>query len=85
VLDQAVKQGLNATLVSREFEVVKVDVGRFNLQSQLGHRSATGSLALISGLPRYALLRPARGQLLAPVCRCAPTEKSDGRTVRNSI
>ena len=30
VLDQALKQGRNATLVAREFEVVKVDVGRFN-------------------------------------------------------
>lgn len=30
VLDQALKQGRNAALVAREFEVVKVDVGRFN-------------------------------------------------------
>lgn len=30
VLDQALKQGRNATLVAREFEVVKVDVGRFS-------------------------------------------------------
>ena len=29
-LDQALKQGRNAQLVAREFEVVKVDVGRFN-------------------------------------------------------
>ena len=29
-LDQALKQGRNAALVSREFEVVKVDVGRFS-------------------------------------------------------
>ena len=30
VLDQALKTGRNGALVSREFEVVKVDVGRFN-------------------------------------------------------
>jgi protein disulfide-isomerase len=30
VLDQALKTGRNAVLMSKEFEVVKVDVGRFN-------------------------------------------------------
>ncbi len=30
VLDQALKTGRNATLVAGEFEVVKIDVGRFN-------------------------------------------------------
>jgi thioredoxin 1 len=30
VLDHALKTGRNATLMAREFEVVKVDVGRFN-------------------------------------------------------
>jgi thioredoxin 1 len=30
VLDRALKSGRNATLMAREFEVVKVDVGRFN-------------------------------------------------------
>ena len=29
-LDQSLKQGRNAALIGREFEVVKVDVGRFN-------------------------------------------------------
>jgi protein disulfide-isomerase len=29
-LDQSLKSGRNATLIAREFEVVKVDVGRFN-------------------------------------------------------
>ena len=29
-LDQALKTGRNATLMAKEFEVVKVDVGRFN-------------------------------------------------------
>jgi thioredoxin 1 len=31
VLDQALKTGRNATLLAGEFEVVKVDVGHFNL------------------------------------------------------
>jgi thioredoxin 1 len=30
VLDLSLKQGRNAALIAREFEVVKVDVGRFN-------------------------------------------------------
>jgi thioredoxin 1 len=29
-LDQSLKQGRNAALIGREFEVVKIDVGRFN-------------------------------------------------------
>jgi thioredoxin 1 len=35
VLDQALKSGRNADLISREFEVVKVDVGRFNRNLEL--------------------------------------------------
>jgi thioredoxin 1 len=35
VLDQALRSGRNADLISREFEVVKVDVGRFNRNLEL--------------------------------------------------
>jgi thioredoxin 1 len=35
VLDQALKSGRNADLVSGEFEIVKVDVGRFNRNLEL--------------------------------------------------
>lgn len=37
VLDQALKTGRNATLVEAAFEVVKVDVGRFNRNLDIAH------------------------------------------------
>lgn len=55
VLDQALKQGRNATLVSREFEVVKVDVGRFNRNLDIAR--AYGD-PIKKGIPAAVVLSP---------------------------
>lgn len=55
VLDQAIKQGRNATLVSREFEVVKVDVGRFNRNLDVAR--AYGD-PIKKGIPAAVVLSP---------------------------
>jgi|SRR5450432_594438 len=55
VLDQALKTGRNATLVSREFEVVKVDVGRFNRNLDVAR--AYGD-PIKKGIPAALVLSP---------------------------
>jgi thioredoxin 1 len=55
VLDQALKQGRNAALVSREFEVVKVDVGRFNRNLDIAR--AYGD-PIKKGIPAAVVLSP---------------------------
>ncbi len=55
VLDQALKTGRNATLVSREFEVVKVDVGRFNRNLDIAR--AYGD-PIKKGIPAAVVLSP---------------------------
>ena len=55
VLDQALKTGRNATLVLREFEVVKVDVGRFNRNLDIAR--AYGD-PIKKGIPAAVVLSP---------------------------
>jgi len=59
-LDQALKSGRNAELVAREFNVVKVDVGRFNRNLDLSH--AYGD-PIKKGIPAAVVLSAA-GQVL---------------------
>lgn len=54
-LDQALQTGRNATLVSREFEVVKVDVGRFNRNLDIAR--AYGD-PIRRGIPAAVVLSP---------------------------
>ena len=54
-LDQALKTGRNATLVSREFEVVKVDVGRFNRNLDIARQYGD---PIKKGIPAAVVLSP---------------------------
>ena len=56
VLDMALKQGASASFVSREFRVVKVDVGRFD--RNVGIAESYG-VPLKNGIPAVAILSPA--------------------------
>ena len=56
VLDMALKQGASASFVSREFKVVKVDVGRFD--RNVGIAESYG-VPLKNGIPAVAILSPA--------------------------
>jgi thioredoxin 1 len=53
VLDDALKTGRNASLVAGEFEVVKVDVGRFNRNLDISH--AYGD-SIKKGIPAAVVL-----------------------------
>ena len=55
VLDQALKTGCNGALVSREFELVKVDVGRFNRNLDIAQ--AYGD-PIKKGIPAAVVLSP---------------------------
>ena len=52
-LDESLKQGRNAVLMAREFEVVKVDVGRFNRNLDIAR--AYGD-AIGKGIPAAVVL-----------------------------
>lgn len=54
-LDQALHTGRNAELVSREFRIVKVDVGRFNKNLELD--TAYGN-PIKKGIPAAVVLSP---------------------------
>ena len=54
-LDQALKLGRNATLVGREFETVKIDVGRFNRNLDIAE--AYGN-PIKKGIPAAVVLSP---------------------------
>jgi protein disulfide-isomerase len=56
VLDLAMKQGASAPLVAREFEVVKVDVGRFDRNVAIAE---SYGVPLKKGIPAVAILSPA--------------------------
>ena len=56
VLDLAMKQGLSAPLVAREFRVVKVDVGRFD--RNVGVAESYG-VPLKNGIPAVVILSAA--------------------------
>jgi thioredoxin 1 len=55
VLDQALTRGRNATLVSREFEVVKIDVGRFNRNLDITREYGD---PIKKGIPAAVVLSP---------------------------
>ncbi len=61
-LDLALKSGTNAELISREFKVVKVDVGRFNRNLDLA--AAYGN-PIAKGIPAVVVLSPANQVLYA--------------------
>ncbi|MGE5095870.1 MAG: thioredoxin family protein [Betaproteobacteria bacterium] len=54
-LDIAMKIGRNAELIGREFEVVKVDVGRFDRNVDL---AASYEVPLKKGIPAVAIVSP---------------------------
>jgi protein disulfide-isomerase len=56
VLDLAMKQGASAPLVAREFEVVKVDVGRFDRNVAVAE---SYGVPLKNGIPAVVILSPA--------------------------
>ena len=56
ILDMAMKHGANASYFSREFKVVKVDVGRFNRNVDIAE--AYG-VPLKNGVPAVIILSPA--------------------------
>jgi thioredoxin 1 len=55
VLDQSFKQGRVAALVSQRFKVVKVNVGRFDRNTDI---AAAYGVPLKKGIPAVALLAP---------------------------
>jgi thioredoxin 1 len=55
VLDQALKTGRNATLISGAFEVVKVDVGRFNRNLDISRQYGD---PIKKGIPAAVILSP---------------------------
>ena len=59
-LDQALKTGRNAELIAREFDVVKVDVGRFNKNLDVAKRFGD---PIKKGIPAAVVLS-ADGQVL---------------------
>lgn len=61
-LDQALKTGRNAAQVSREFEVVKVDVGRFNRNLDIAR---TYGDPIKKGIPAAVVLSPENRVLYA--------------------
>jgi thioredoxin 1 len=56
VLDLAMKQGASAPFVAREFEVVKVDVGRFDRNVAVAE---SYGVPLKNGIPAVVILSPA--------------------------
>lgn len=54
-LDIAMKDGRNAELIGREFEVVKVDVGRFDRNVDV---AAAYDVPLKKGIPAVAIVAP---------------------------
>jgi thioredoxin 1 len=56
VLDIAMKQGASAPLVAREFNVVKVDVGRFDRNVAIAE---SYGVPLKNGIPAVVILSPA--------------------------
>ena len=55
VLDRAFKQGAAAPLIAKHFKVVKVDVGRFNRNTELAESLG---VPLKKGIPTVAVLSP---------------------------
>jgi len=62
ILDMTMKQEPTASLVARQFRVVKVDVGRFNRNVDL---AAAYGVPLASGIPAIAIVSPRNDVLLA--------------------
>ena len=56
VLDLAMKQGASAPLVAREFQIVKVDVGRFDRNVAIAE---SYGIPLKNGIPAIVILSPA--------------------------
>ena len=56
VLDLAMKQGASAPLVAREFQIAKVDVGRFDRNVAIAE---SYGVPLKSGIPAIVILSPA--------------------------
>ena len=56
VLDLAMKQGASAPLVAREFQIVKVDVGRFDRNVAIAE---SYGVPLKNGIPAIVILSPA--------------------------
>ena len=56
VLDLAMKQGVSAPFVAREFQVVKVDVGRFDRNVAVAE---SYGVPLKNGIPAVVILSPA--------------------------
>ena len=74
VLDLAMKEGASAPLVAREFQVVKVDVGRFDRNVAVAE---SYGVPLKNGIPAVAILSPANKVLY--VTRAG--ELADARTM----
>lgn len=55
VLDGAMKHGASATLLARDFKIVKVDVGHFNKNVDL---AASYGVPLKEGIPAVAIISP---------------------------
>lgn len=55
ILDLAMKQGASASLVAREFKVVKVNVGRFDRNVDIAQ---SYGVPLKNGIPAVAVLSP---------------------------
>jgi protein disulfide-isomerase len=62
VLDLAMKQGASAAFVAREFQVVKVDVGRFDRNVAVAE---SYGVPLKNGIPAVVILSPANKVLYA--------------------
>ena len=60
VLDLAMKEGASAPLVAREFQVVKVDVGRFDRNVAVAE---SYGVPLKNGIPAVVILSPANDVL----------------------
>ncbi|HQR10914.1 MAG TPA: thioredoxin family protein [Casimicrobiaceae bacterium] len=56
ILDLSMKQGTGAAFFAREFQVVKVDVGRFNRNVDIAE---SYGVPLKNGIPAVAILSPA--------------------------
>jgi len=74
VLEMAMKEGASAPLVAREFQVVKVDVGRFDHNVAIAE---SYGVPLKNGIPAVAILSPANKVLY--VTRAG--ELADARTM----
>lgn len=74
VLDQELKQGASAALVSREFKVVKVNVGRFDRNVDIAEGYG---VPLKKGIPTVAILSPANKVLFVTKAG----ELADARTM----